>query len=251
MFDSRKIFSGKEKNYDKNRPAYPMQLISFLYDTIGFKDSSVIADIGSGTGIFLKQIADRGSTVFCVEPNNDMRQIARAKLAEYSNVQFTDGDCENTRLVDNSVDFIAAAQAFHWFDVDRFKNESRRILKPTGKAVLIWNRRDEGFVVNLEVAAIMKKYCPRFHGFGGGVKDDVAIRRYFSQGYEIFECENNIAYDRNSFIGRNLSGSYAIQQGDAEYEFFINELDELFDRFSSQGQMIVPHKTVAYWGAVE
>ena len=41
MFDSRKIFSGKEKNYDKNRPAYPTQLISFLYDTIGFKDSSV------------------------------------------------------------------------------------------------------------------------------------------------------------------------------------------------------------------
>lgn len=36
-----KFFSGKEKNYDKNRPAYPTQLISFLYDTIGFKDSSV------------------------------------------------------------------------------------------------------------------------------------------------------------------------------------------------------------------
>lgn len=251
MFDSRKIFSGKEKNYDKNRPTYPTQLISFLYDTIGFSESSVIADIGSGTGIFSKQIAERGSAVICVEPNYDMRQIAREKLAEYSNVQFTDGDCENTRLADNSVDFITAAQAFHWFDVDKFKNESRRIIKPAGKAVLIWNRRDEDFVVNLEVAAIMKKYCPRFHGFGGGLKDDVAIRRYFAQGYDIFECENNIAYDRNRFIGRNLSGSYAIQPGDAGYESFINELNELFDRFSSQGQMIVPHKTVAYWGAVE
>lgn len=60
-----------------------------------------------------------------------------------------------------------------------------------------------------------------------------------------------IAYNRNRFIGRNLSGSYAIQPGDAGYESFINELNELFDRFSSQGQMIVPHKTVAYWGAVE
>ena len=186
MFDSRKIFPGKEKNYDKNRPTYPTQLISFLYDTIGFKDSSVIADVGSGTGIFSKQIADRGSTVFCVEPNNDMRQIARAKLADYSNVRFTDGDCEKTKLADNSVDFITAAQAFHWFDVDKFKSESRRILKSTGKAVLIWNRRDEDYIVNLEVAAIMKKYCPRFHGFGGGVKDDGAIQRYFSQGYEIF-----------------------------------------------------------------
>lgn len=77
MFDSRKIFLGKEKNYDKNRPAYPTQLISFLYDTIGFSESSVIADIGSGTGIFSKQIAERRSTVICVEPNNDMRQIAR------------------------------------------------------------------------------------------------------------------------------------------------------------------------------
>ena len=82
MFDSRKIFSGKEKNYDKNRPAYPTQLISFLYDTIGFSESSVIADIGSGTGIFSKQIEERGSNVICGEPNIEMRQIASEQMDE-------------------------------------------------------------------------------------------------------------------------------------------------------------------------
>ena len=73
MTDSREIFSGKEQQYDKNRPHYPARLIDFLYDEIGFCAGSVIADIGNGTGIFSKQLAERGSTVICVEPNATMR----------------------------------------------------------------------------------------------------------------------------------------------------------------------------------
>lgn len=64
MVDSKKIFSGKESDYDQYRPRYPAQLISFLYETVGFRTDSVIADIGSGTGIFSKQIADRGVRFF-------------------------------------------------------------------------------------------------------------------------------------------------------------------------------------------
>lgn len=113
MTDSREIFSGKEQQYDKNRPHYPARLIDFLYDEVGFCVDSVIADIGSGTGIFSKQLAERGSTVICVEPNAAMRSVAQAKLAQYPHVRFTSGDCEHTELAEQSVDFITAAQAFH------------------------------------------------------------------------------------------------------------------------------------------
>ena len=86
MTDSREIFSGKEQQYDKNRPHYPARLIDFLYDEIGFCVGSVIADIGSGTGIFSKQLAERGSTVICVEPSAvNHRTIGESFEGSYSN----------------------------------------------------------------------------------------------------------------------------------------------------------------------
>ena len=147
MTDGTTVFSGKEKKYDKNRPHYPETLMTFLYAEVGFRADSAIADIGIGTGIFSKQLSDRGSTVFCVEPNPDMRSIAEEKLSSYANVTFTDGDCKDTKLAAHSVDFITAAQAFHWFDVEAFRRESLRILKPKGRMVLVWNRRDETLVL--------------------------------------------------------------------------------------------------------
>ena len=247
MTDSREIFSGKEQQYDKNRPHYPARLIDFLYDEIGFCVGSVIADIGSGTGIFSKQLAERGSTVICVEPNAAMRSVAQAKLAQYPHVRFTSGDCENTELAERSVDFITAAQAFHWFDAVKFRAESRRILKPNGKSVLVWNRRDEASAVNQRTAEALKRYCPDFHGYGGGMKDEENIERYFGGRFDRFECENDLVYDREGFIGRNLSGSYAPRKEDESYEPLVRTLGEIFDEFASDGRLTVPHKTAAYW----
>lgn len=251
MVDSRILFSGKEETYDNNRPRYPEELITYLYEEVGFCNSSVIADIGSGTGIFSKQLADKGSKVVCVEPNSDMMSVAKLKLLNYGNVSFIDGDCANTKLADSSVDFITVAQAFHWFNTEEFRKESKRILKSNGKSVLIWNRRDENDELNREAAEIIKKYCPRFNGFGGGMRDNNAIERYFGNICQLFECDNNIIYDRSGFIGRNLSGSYALRKGESGYEPFIRELGELFDRFSTNGVVIMANKTIAYWNNIE
>lgn len=251
MVDSKKIFSGKESDYDQYRPRYPAQFISFLYETVGFRTDSVIADIGSGTGIFSKQIADRGSMVFCVEPNRDMRTVAQKKLSSYRNVYFTDGDCENTKLLGHSIDFITAAQSFHWFHVEKFRWESLRILKPKGKAVLVWNRRDDACAVNQKTAEVFRKYCPDFHGFGGGLKkDETGIEQYFGGKFHSREFRNDLFYDRDAFIGRNLSGSYAIGQNDGAYKYFLAELNAIFEKFSSEGRLSVPHTTAVYWGYI-
>ena len=228
MTDGTTVFSGKEKKYDKNRPHYPEVLMTFLCAEVGFRADSAIADIGSGTGIFSKQLSDRGSTVFCVEPNPDMRSIAEEKLSSYANVTFTDGDCKDTKLAAHSVDFITAAQAFHWFDVEAFRRESLRILKPKGRAVLVWNRRDETCAVHQRTAETLRKYCPEFHGHGGGPKD--------------------VFYDRDGFIGRNLSASYAPREGEKSYGALTDALSEIFDAFSFDGRILLPHITAVYWG---
>ena len=71
-----------------------------------------------------------------------MRAVAEEKYAAHKNIISVNGSAENTKLNDKSVDFITAAQAFHWFDRQSFKAECRRILKDNGNILLVWNDRD-------------------------------------------------------------------------------------------------------------
>lgn len=172
--DSIQKFSGLANDYAIGRPAYANAFIDYLYTKYGFSEHSVIADIGSGTGKFAKQLLDRGSYVYCVEPNDDMRNTAIKELCEYEKFHAVKGTATETNLPVNTVDFITTAQAFHWFDVLAFKEECKRILKDNGMVFLIWNLRDMSSKVNQECFNVYTKYCPKFKGFSGGIeKDDV------------------------------------------------------------------------------
>lgn len=249
--DSTKIFNALAQNYTIGRPMYADSLIDCLYTDYGFSDKSVIADIGSGTGKFSRQLLDRGSQVYCVEPNDDMRLVAERELKSYSNFHSVKGTSDNTCLNDNSVDFITVAQAFHWFDVNTFKKECKRILKPDGRIVLIWNTRDISADINQKCADIYKKYCAKFRGFNGGIaRDDERIKNFFDKGYELKELENPLYYDKEKFINRCLSSSYSLKPNDAGYNEYLLLFEELFDKYSANGNLCVPNKSIAYIGEI-
>ena len=126
--DTTKEFSGMALVYTEGRPIYADAFIDDLYAKFGVTTNSIIADIGSGTGKFSKQLIEKGSFVYCVEPNEDMRNQAEFELKKYSNCKCVDGDASNTTLKEKTVNFITTAQAFHWFDAELFKNECRRII---------------------------------------------------------------------------------------------------------------------------
>ena len=249
--DSTQNFSGRAKDYTIGRPAYAAALLDYLYTEQGFSGQSVIADIGSGTGKFARQLLNRGSTLLCVEPNADMRNTAIRELGGYPGFTAVDGTASESGLEDHSVDFVTAAQAFHWFDVDAFRRECRRILKPGGKVLLIWNLRDMSAEVNRLSYEIYREYCPAFQGFGGGIQqDDDRIKRFFSHGYTYAEFEHPLFYSQNKFISRSLSGSYSLKQGDDRYEEYLAALRGLFDRYAQDSILTMPNKTVAYIGSL-
>ncbi len=245
------LFSGREMHYAAGRPSYAIELINMLYDTIGFSASSVIADIGSGTGKFAEQLIKKGSTVICVEPNDDMRHQSEKELSPYSTVRFSNGNANETRLPDESVDFITAAQSFHWFDVSLFQQESRRILKPNGKAVLIWNLRDMSDELNQACFDVFTHYCPSFKGFGGGInRDDMRIQHYFNNQYNAVEFDNPLFFTKEKFINRCLSGSYSLTPVDEKYPEYIAKLNDIFNLFAKDNCVQTGNKTIAYIGQV-
>ncbi|MGZ6555184.1 MAG: class I SAM-dependent methyltransferase, partial [Bacteroidia bacterium] len=134
-------FSNRVENYVKFRPDYPAEIIPFLKQHLILNSESVVADIGSGTGISAELFLKNGNVVYGVEPNKEMREAGERLLKGYPNFYSVDATAENTTLPTDDIDLIIAGQAFHWFDKQKCRTEFHRILKPTGTVILMWNDR--------------------------------------------------------------------------------------------------------------
>ncbi|WP_245817334.1 class I SAM-dependent methyltransferase [Hydrococcus rivularis] len=128
-------FSGRAADYANYRPSYPKEAIEKILEGLDSSSQLLAADVGAGTGIASRLLADQGVRVFAIEPNDEMRQAA----SPHPLVEFRKGTAENTTLPKASVDLVASFQAFHWFDPALTLLEFRRILKPTGRLALVWN----------------------------------------------------------------------------------------------------------------
>ena len=249
--DATKKFDGRAADYTVGRPGYAQELIDHIYQNCGIPKEAAFADIGSGTGKFSKYLLDRGSVVYCVEPNPDMRKTAEAELAIYPNFHSVPGNAEETTLEAESVDCITVAQAFHWFDVEKFRSECRRIIRKDGPIFLIWNSRNTDDPLNQELYAINAECCPAFKGFNGGIKkDDERIREFFYGRYEYAAFDNPLHLDRTRFIARSLSSSYSLKEGDDGYGPYLQKLNDLFDKYENDGMVLIPNKSAAYIGRV-
>lgn len=248
--DATKRFTGLAEGYARYRPKYSWEFIDYLVETNSLTTSSVIADIGSGTGILSAQLLEKGFAVLAVEPNRDMRETAERLLVSYPGFRSINGVAEATTLEDGSVDLITVAQAFHWFDREKFKLECRRILRKGAKVALVWNSRMHDSDVVRENEQVCLRHCPNFVAFGSGIEREPGVfERFFTGG--VFECRafrNDERFDLEGLIGRSLSGSYAPKVTDKNYDPYIRELSCLFDKYSVNGLLTLPAETHSYLG---
>lgn len=79
MIDARTRFSDRVANYIRYRPSYPPELVTTILDELDNRGKPLVADLGSGTGIFTQLLLERGLKVYAIEPNTNMR-LARKRL---------------------------------------------------------------------------------------------------------------------------------------------------------------------------
>src|SRR5687767_14690128 len=130
MTESTHRFADRVDNYIKYRPHYPQEMFDFLSAEKIISENSVVADIGSGTGISSEPFLKMDMEVYAVEPNKEMREAAEKLLGHHQKFHSVNASAEKTELKDQSIDVIVAGQAFHWFDKEACKTEFKRILKP-------------------------------------------------------------------------------------------------------------------------
>lgn len=248
--DHTDVFTTKAFLYEKSRPSYPDEMLTFLKHQFNIKEDTLIADIGAGTGKFTEKILDLGCRVIAVEPNQVMAERLRDSLM-CDQLVVSERPAEHTEIDAGTVDLVVAAQAFHWFDWQQFKEECSRILKPRGVVCLIWNVRDEEALINRRTADIFKTYCPAYKGSSNGMMNhDGAIRQFFEGEFELFETRQDLTYKEQQFIDRCLSASYALEATDEDFDAFVTALRSLFQAFAEEGKVLIPNMTRCYYGTI-
>lgn len=250
--DSKKRFSNRVDLYVKYRPGYPPEAIDYLFDTVGLRQGGEVADVGAGTGIFSRLLLERGCRVTAVEPNAEMREDAVRQLGGLPGFQAVPGSAEETGLPDDSVEAITCAQAFHWFDRDAARREFRRILKPGGKVVLIWNTRlTSGTPFREAYDQLLHEYGTDYEKVKHTNIAPEDLASFFREGtLRLGTFPNVQMFDFDGLSGRLRSSSYTPVPGDPGYEPMMRELRLLFDRYQQDGVVPFEYETQVFWGEV-
>ncbi|MDQ3087656.1 MAG: class I SAM-dependent methyltransferase [Acidobacteriota bacterium] len=244
-------FSNRVENYVKYRPAYPSEILDLFRDEMNLQKNSVVADIGSGTGISAKLFLENDNAVFGVEPNEAMRVAAENFLQDFPNFRSINGTAENTTLSDKSVDFVIAAQAFHWFDETKTRSEFKRVLKDNGFVALIWNERQ------LDSNEFLRDYEKLLNEFGTDYQkvrhDNItkeSLREFFQTNFRQEIFNNSQSLDFNGLKGRILSSSYMPSVENERYSEMLIKLKSLFTEHAENGRIKVLYDTKVFYGQI-
>ena len=248
MTDSVSRFSNRVANYVKYRPTYPPEVLQLFNNELGLTSESIVADVGSGPGVLARNFLENGNTVYCVEPNDGMREAAEELLSEFPGFRSVNGSSEETTLPAASVDFVTAAQAFHWFRPEPTKTEFRRILKPGGYAALIWNIRQ------LDSTPFLREYeqfiIDHANDYGAVRHENITeaeIAAFFDKGFEKASFDNIQVFDFEGLRGRLFSSSYIPAEDTEKGVETEKDLRALFERHSREGKIEILYDTDIYY----
>lgn len=249
--DPTKRFSNRVDKYVRFRPRYPQAVVDTLTQKCGLTPESIVADIGSGTGISSEPFLANGNTVYGVEPNDEMRAAAEELLVAHDSFISINGGAEATGLPDDSVDLVVAGQAFHWFDVVAARAEFVRILRSGGYAVLVWNSRDTGVTPFMAAYEILLTEQANDYSVVNEHKtsDDAVIEQFYApSAFDKLTLNNDHYYDLETLRGRTLSSSYSPTSEQPNYQPFLDQLAEIFEQHQEDRKICFGYTTRLYWG---
>ena len=250
MTDPTQRFSDRVADYVRYRPGYPPGVLEALRDRAGLDASTVVADVGSGTGISAELFLRNGNAVFGVEPNAEMRAAAERLLAGTGRFTSVNGTAEATTLPGASVGLVVAGQAFHWFRPAEARAEFARILRPGGYVALVWNVRRLGATPFLrDYEALLQRFGTDYREVSHRTVDVARLETFFSDeafARDVFDNEQR--FDLAGLTGRLLSSSYAPTARHPDHEPMLAELARLFEAHEAGGTVCLEYDTKVYIG---
>jgi len=249
--DAKQRFSGRVGDYARHRPGYPLEVLDILRQECGLRADHVIADVGSGTGLLSELFLKNGNTVFGVEPNAEMRQAGEQYLQGYTGFTSVAGSAEATTLPRACSDFVSAGQAFHWFEPNAARAEFRRILRPGGWFVAVWNFRDKETKFGRAYESLLEKYGTDYTSVREAYPKGHDLDAFFQGGPYLHRTMPNLGlFDWDRLAGWLRSSSFVPREGHPNFEPMMAALRELFDALQRGAQVQVENTTHLYAGRI-
>ncbi|HTJ44006.1 MAG TPA: class I SAM-dependent methyltransferase [Kofleriaceae bacterium] len=234
--------------YARGRPGYPAALVPML-QAIGIRAGTTVADLGAGTGQSCEPLLATGARVIAVEPNEPMRVHAAQRFAGEPRFSVVAGRAEATTLAGASIDHAAAMQALHWFDLPAVRAELRRIVRPGGRVVLVWNTRAQTTPFMRDLEAMVRRFAPTYEQLGHvGAEREARVTSFF--GPDAFTHEQ-IAHqhevDRAGFFDLLGSMSYMPKRNTEAHAQMLVAAGELV---ADRPRVSIEYTTDVYVGSV-
>lgn len=125
-------FATVARQYADCRPTYPAALFDWVAGQCN--ERALAWDCGAGNGQASVELARHFQKVIATDAS--AAQIEQATL--HPQIDYRVASAEESSLEDHSADLVIVAQAMHWFDLERFHAEVRRVLKPGG-IIAVWS----------------------------------------------------------------------------------------------------------------
>lgn len=225
--------------YDAARPTYPIAALEFLVDTLELDESSLVLDLGAGSGIFSRQVRPYVGRVVAVEPSVSMREALRESSVD---IEALDGRDTQIPLPESSVNAVFVAQAFHWFDVDDALAEIHRVLVPRGGLGLLWNERDESVEWVRELNRAMQWDRRQPYKVGMDFTGEI-LRGSFAE-VERHKFAHSQLLDHEDLRRRVLTTSYISLMKGSELAALMNDVDRVISDLPEQVEL--PYLTDVY-----
>lgn len=223
-------FTTLADNYAKYRPAYAPSVLDAFLALAGDPTRSLKGvDVGAGTGIWTRMLAKRGVNMTAIEPNDAMRAEG-IKQNGALQIAWRAGSAEDTGLSDGSYDLVSMASSFHWPNFDKAVAEFRRVLKPSGLFLALWNtRRYESNPLLVRIENKLHELVPDLKRMSSGRSEfcdclsDMLLQCGSFRDVLFLEGRHVESQTQKHYIGLWQSvNDVRVQAGEARFEAFLD-----------------------------
>ena len=224
------------EDYARYRPAYaPMVLDTVLgLARVTAPRAIEAADVGAGTGIWTRMLARGGCRMIAVEPNDEMRSRGQA-ANDGLPIDWRRGSAEETGLDDASLDLVSMASSLHWTDFSRATTEFRRVLRPAGTFVALWNTRmPEASPLLARIEATLEEIVPDLTRVSSGRSafcDTLFTRLRSPGGFDdvVYVEGRHVEHQsKERYLGLwRSSNDVRVQAGPARFDAFMCRIEDL------------------------
>jgi SAM-dependent methyltransferase len=227
-----RYFTKKAAKYARYRWDYPPSAIAAVLARAGLSPSSIIADLGAGTGMVAKHFLGKSAQVIALDIDPAMLRF----LAPQQGLLRVVAAGENVPLPAASVDLVTVGQAIHWFQPEPARREILRILKPGGWLAIFRNQlaRDPSDAADSLGSAIESLTTPEYGGLAQHPAPGVGVAPEFHFGSGSFErlvFPFTFQQDWETFFGSLTSASYMPDEEHLLYPKLETAALAVFERF--------------------